>query len=685
MSSETKRLLELRIRMWFSAGELRLDAELISENADGSFSSELLAAGAVAWSPFKRPDVGFDADAKKWLALEDPEMKDQPLTDWELDPANFPDGRAMEAWGMFIASCLKKAAGAAILDQVIRDAAADPNRHVRLVFTALDHESSRLPVETLIWPTDTRVAVVATPDRRVSVIRTADALDRHTSVTPPTVGARDPGRYSAVVLRAGDDASFGSEFDDALRAFRSSNERSLKDFGEDSAGWAHADLLLLCAHGSASAGFQTRSGIVGDERFERGLSDAAAAVILAMCGSALPGASLNRPSLALRLARRGVPLIVGFQGKQTFVEPVVQPVVRRLGETLGPLLAVERADARVSLISWEDALIDARRDTSAQATPVVHVHPALLSGRVSELPDAARWARPRGERIGSVSLTATPWYVGGQVACVADGDGYLRMPLPVDVGARLQVDIGPGHANSLHHGDRLRLSLTTDDLEHVLNAWGIAGASLRVALIDPLASHDHEQSLATWARHSAELSAVVRAIAASGLVHPSPPRAVLRLLDSAVAGDWGAHDAAPRLVNANGSAVRRFARWPRVAIRLRGVRGDAHRATPVPEALRTHPPLSPPINGSLGVVAAALESGPAFAQMVTGQLAAVRKRREALPPNIRSAIQLDPTFVVLPSVAELIIGSGSDDGYVRHADLAEAAGRGAPEELVPHY
>jgi hypothetical protein len=321
------------------------------------------------------------------------------------------------------------------------------------------------------------------------------------------------------------------------------------------------DLLAVCGHANVDAGLSVGSdgrSLAGERLAETLLgSYGASVVILAMCGSAVredPGRLGAQPSIAEAFARRGAGIVVGFQG--TRVDPaMVSTFARTLLGTVAPALL--HCESRAcALPAWESAVVAARRAVDETVAPVVHVHPGLLAGRAGR-PMAA--GRLHASRV-PVALRSTPFYVPGQVVVADAGEafGLLRLPLPVDVGRRLDIELTFDGRSPASHGT----TLAADDLKRLAELWGFApGLAIRVTASGaPVPPY--------WAAQSAELSAVIRAVSVAA-DRRRIPDAVLGWLDAAVASDRGAHDAAPRLVAAGGRRAAHLGTWPALWVETR--------------------------------------------------------------------------------------------------------------------
>ncbi|HEX4805902.1 MAG TPA: hypothetical protein VFU94_08375, partial [Conexibacter sp.] len=515
---------------------------------------------------------------------------------------------------------------------------------------------------------------------RVSLLRACDALE-DSRAARPALGARDPGCLSTLLLAA--PGVPAERLRPCLTPLQpGATEPPLEHVTAWSAGVVdaidRADVVVLCGHGDGHRGLDAGDGrLLPAEALAFDVRRIPAAVVLAMCGSACAGAHAEEPAIALRLARRAVPLAIGFQGREAALDHVA-PFVSALADGIAGALERERLElgARVSLRDWEQAIARARRAVpQGAAATVAYVHPLLLA----DAGPAPAPLRPRGgaarpaRRPGAA--TATPWYVPGQAICFAHDGRVLRIPVPVDTGRRLRLTVRRGREHAAADPDGAG-GLTTADLAALADAWELPGSLCldSVVLAAERKLPDAEAG-ATWARRSGELGAAIRALAhVAG--EPVPP-AALALLDAAVAADWGAHDAAPRVVDAaDGRRVHRLDRWPGIAVGYLPVRrGRGARPSP--------PSLAIAADGvAWERVRSAFDDAGALRELIGRQLATVRaaaRRDGVVAANVTAAIAAGHDLLALPSAACVSV---VDDvaGTVRVAGLAPAASD-APDEL----
>ena len=530
-------VVELRCTWRFSFEQLLLDCELIGLDEDSG--AEVLCHGAEVLRP-----TGFGAEALAWLHGR--------LPDWPGDPALFPWGGLGEQWGRLLASCLAVGVGPSTLDRLFVAGARRSGALVRLSSRALDPVSARLPIETLIWPLDASTPVLGT-EQCVSIVRVPGRVEAR-GVDAKGVAELEPGLIKPMVLSvAGDANAYGlGDFLEIVAACagggpfgRVGASESYGDFTsfteEVRRGLSEADLLVLSGHGNGHHGFRVagREEPMGGVELAEGLDARPTSVIVAMCGSAMaaPPNSVDalEPSVVETLSRSGVQVCVGFQGSEIDLGNA-QSFVRTLCRTL-------RAGARLepfSLSQLERAISRARRAIPMAAAPVVFVHPGLLSGR-----RPGRTSAARGGLGGEASGTA--WYVPGQIAFLSQGGRMLRIPLPVDFGVDLHVQLGTRGDGGIDP----RLSLQEADLGEIREAWpAMAGFAIRVSAV----GGDLPKG---WGNRSAEMSALLRTLAV--ILEQAVPPSALRLIDATVSADWGTHDAIPRIVEVHsGQRVARF-------------------------------------------------------------------------------------------------------------------------------
>ncbi|MBE2318361.1 hypothetical protein DVA67_020435 [Solirubrobacter sp. CPCC 204708] len=646
-------LHELRCVLWADPTDLWMDVELRTQRSDGGLEVEPLALGASVW---QRDENGpFATPAWQWFT-----GRGEP--GWENDPRRLPDDGVAAVWGDHVARCLENAVGAAVLDGLVRSP-------LRVVFRALDTQCARLPFETLIWPRAQRdVPLVTNPDRAVSILRLSDRLP--TRPAPP-LGGRDPGTFTPLVLAApgpGRDYALGDPLADAIGKIRPTRAIHFEGFAGVRE-LAAAELVVIGAHGTAAKGVEVGDRRLSGEELQAGLGGRAGAVILAICASAV--GAIASASVTLEVARAGHGIVVGFQGDKAMEDHVV-PFVRAIADELAPALEAEQANARVDFAPWERGLRAARQARGAAGTAaVVYVHPEhLLTGRPAILAEVRGAAARAGERI-----TATLFYVPGQVVVFERDGAFFRVPLPVDVGDALTVAIEaepPPHVSS----DPRRVS--PDDLAEIANAFGLdVRQRLRVTVQRSDFSHDGRNNVHTWAARSAGVSAVVRALAALHSLERAPA-AAKRFLERVVSEDWGAPDRLARVVAvASGEAVRRLENtWP--ALDVIGAGHVEDHEHPLDPELASDPPRAAGFDPA--TLEASFRDAASVHALISAQLVATRDHATT-PHNVRPASREGPGRVTIPSVAVARIADRPADGYVRVAGRSRTRSR-TPDDLV---
>ena len=495
-----------------------------------------------------------------------------PSVPWYYgDPSRLPDRDLAWQWGQFVSESITRAVGCKRLDELLEasdvgenaigailESGSWPGRLVRLLFRAVDPAAARIPFETLIWPRGDRGNhIVGSRGRALSIVREVDSLS---ALRSAAIRSRCPGTHRVLILTP---SGMARLLTDERQGCRNGLARvdmfEPPDVRSDAAHLRALiesrvpDLIVVNGHGRMQRGLQVdlegAREWLGGSQILGGLDRLDVPVILAMCGSA--AASAGETSVALEVARAGLPLVVGFQGEES-LEPDVRQLTDRLLEHLKTAVSGEANDgSQVSLIAWELAVLAARADLGGvpAVTPAVYIHPSLSIGRESPppVPSASR------------AVTSTAWYVPGQVLCFAHRHRLLRIPLPVDVGTRLTVRLTENASHDVVATGRATPSINATDLADVSKAWRLparTGVHVTVAA---------DADARAWAARAAELSAVVRALEQL-LGEPSPPL-VRQLLDSAVAASWGAHDSAPRVVTDTGRCARQFDAWPAVWVR----------------------------------------------------------------------------------------------------------------------
>ena len=640
------RFVELRCTTWFDGLTLRMDVEQVSLR-DGRVAIEALAMGAAAW------DVGdsdrFNDAVASWLGGRE--------AAWEADPERIPDGHATVQWTKAIGKAVENAVGPEPLAEIL---VTDPPEGTRIVFRALDHHSARLPVEAFGWPVDDgALPLVATPGNRVSVIRVADRLRRDADLNP-SLATRDPGWFRTLLLSPAGGARDEVLVKPALKSLEPlDGTNGAVEPVEFSSGSDElqqrvdlADLVAVCGHGEGHLGADAGNEARLDGRSLAKLAPGGPyAVALAMCGSAMSGQGERQASVALEVARTGVPLVIGFQGKRVMLDRM-NPFLACLADRLATSIASEATgdEKTLSLKFWETAIHEARgKIPEGASAPVVYVNPALLHARHAGRTRSRRH-RPVRSPESATSAVATLWHVPGQLICFEDGGRLLRVPLPVDTGSEVQVEGGAGEFGVRSSGrDAL---LTAADLEAVAETWPLPKGSGLTATFTAEVEDDEDQ-VARWACYSAELSGVIRAV--SHLTGSAPSAEILEMLDDAVRDDWGAHDAAPRAIELEtGRRVRRFAAWPPLAASPVHVREGSGAKL---KALLERPPLAKELDRPWAKVTEALSQPANLLALARAQRASVSKA-DNTPPQIRNALQAD--VLVIPGAARIEAATGGD-------------------------
>lgn len=678
-------LRELRCSVAWRSETLVWDADLVTVAPDGTVTTIVLAQGADG-------DFGTGPDAtlaRAWLKGAD----DTALEDWPDSPSRLPADAPAGTWGSLVARSLAAAIGEDVLEGLLGPEAF-AHGPARLVFRPADEASDRVPFETLVWPpTDRARHVVA---RGVSILRIADALGPYsTGESCGPFGAREPGRHRSVVLYAGGDSRdsrFAEPLARAVGAFDRNTTPLLAPLDRVATDGVHgADLTLVCGHGDED-GIAVGVGVREDAvALQDQLGQQVGCVVVASCGSAAsPGP--DRPSIALATARRGRAIVVGFQGSKAALHHV-EPFVRAVATHLASRLRGEQSATPVVLRDWEVAITAARGQAGSGAVaPVVYVHPSALAGRsttdVRRPTTGAHGRRRRHQRV-----VAIPWYVPGQVAWVAVGGRVLRLPLPVDIGTRVRVTIAPpGLPGAGNHvvtvlpppgwsgGASRAVALRDGDVRRLADAWAIADHGVAVEVLPSVWATRND--VRSWAPRSAELGAVARALAAPE-VHdlPAMPTAVRGLLARLVAEEFGAPDAAPRLVEPTGRVAVSLGEWPGIAVRPwpGGVVPD-NRPLSRADMLECSPNELADPGLTLAQVEDAMGRGTHLVELASRQAAWLAPPAPArLPPNLRAATRGHPRVapVVFPYAAALTSADG-------HSPLRlDAPGAEATTDLVP--
>jgi hypothetical protein len=674
-----ERIVELRCTVYALRGSaLALDAVLVEPGADGD-RTVVLCHGAEVWAAGDDPD--FPVDARLWM-LKGESSPGHP------HPGLLPASEAALLWGDHLAGCLEAGVGPQVLNHILDELPREEGVHVRVVVRALDPISARLPFETLVWPREKRSTPLA--GRSISILRTADGLASAASVAAPGLASRDPGRYQPALLAAAGGPSGRVDperLKQILGAFAAQGDHgsiaalpSLPDFAGD---WstvrdelAHTDLLVVCGHGQQDAGLEVGEGNVDGRALATEIGRHPSAVVLAMCGSAMS----MRPSVAspvLELARQGVAIAIGFQGYEVLTDHFAD-FVRGLTECMqAPLLAAcDNPRRGVSLLDWEQAIIAGRQAIhGATAAPVVYVHPALLVANQGRNAGMPRRSLLRTRDFIGGKLLATPWYVPGQIACVQQDGRGVRLPLPVDTGVQAHVELwGEGHHAVVAPAGYA--AIDDDDVAAVASAWDLHD---RVRITVTLSLRPGTKRwISGWANRSAELSALIRAVA--HITRIPPTGAVLDLLDEAVRLDWGAHDASARPVDiATGRRLPGLGRWPAIEVDWK----KFQRVGSLPDQLQSLRKTPPLVDWPLVHLAQKGKLDPrALRNLLRAQRMSACANRTT-PLSLRTVAGDAKDMVVVPAVARVrILDEDSTRGSgPRLTGVGAPAGGGAPEVL----
>ncbi|MBF6619589.1 MAG: hypothetical protein ITG02_05100 [Patulibacter sp.] len=670
-------LVELRCNWSWRRCRVVLDAELVTEPVEdgvptGVATSELLAVGVECPST-GRPDPYL------WLAANSasgPRLE----AEWPNAPRHLPGDEPTRIWADLVGSWLAEGVGEQQLTQLLTGARRG-DHHLRIVCRA-DDRMTAVPFETATWPSTRGGPLVSAG---VSIVRTADLLTPPAARSRPPLGARDPGVYRAALAyfgRAGDGREFAANLTDAMKGLPISAALPVLSELEEIATNRH-DLLVVGGHGGTGGIDDGGRGWIDADQLVEGVRSAVPVVIVASCGSAYADPwDEGRRSLVAALARQGHGIVAGFQGESIGLHHA-QPWLTSLVEKMQGPLAAERRDHRITLWEWERALTAARAEIpGAASVPVTYVHPATLAGRPAVRAESLARSTPAKRKSGRSSAdqpnadaVATPWYVPGQVSWVLDDGRPLRLPLPVDIGARLSVTAHEKAPHRLVSGS----TLTLDDLDELVAAWGLEDVGLTVELHPGAWERGRSVRTRGWARRSAELSALARAIAAMAPTAPGAGGVVARLAHEA-ALDGGAIDAAPRLmtigVSTSVETILRWDRWPAVVVRAAGpIEPRAgHKQSFAARFDDSAHALVPP-----GATVERLESA---LESPSGLLGLVRAQTEhltttgaaALPANLWAGIDAapNPDLVAVPGLALL-----------RETDTAGRDGRVHVEGVEP--
>lgn len=539
---------------WELGEALVADVEQLEERGR-AVTSEVLCTGKTLW-PLQHRDRVID-DAMRWLQLGDVAFGgDVDGPGWagssrRLYQSGNADLDVVQRWGVVIGSLVAAAIGDERLT-VLCDAAGQRLSHVRFVFQPGDERIARTPVETMYWPLSAARPLV---DSSLSVLRTAPAVSASDGGWGGTFETKSSNRFITALWRAAgsDDATrdapakIHTSANDAFRRVLLAPE--VTEPTAAAAAFADADLAIVTGHGDPERGLHSQSAPISPGVLVRllgGTQRRPTCTVLASCGSAeWPSelAAIRTRSLASQLAGDGSPLTVGFQGEKVktavayeFVREVTKHWVERFARTT--------PDASLSLIDWEQAF-SAGRHAGASAAAVVYVHPNALLGR-REPATRRRWG---GAGKLDTSVIVAPYYVPGQVAWFFDPDDetrLLRIPLPVDLGVRLEVKLG-GKADDGR--------LLGDAREPLLERWPeVRQRGLTLERQESSLGVGTASGYLSWkARSAAVLSATVRGLMA--LVDDPVPMAVRELVEERVRDGGGSPDARVRVIDHAGGTT----------------------------------------------------------------------------------------------------------------------------------
>lgn len=642
---------ELRTGWGFSGDErLLLDAELVTLQrgdrcAAWSRTTQLLCHGAVVWPPRRagRDRSDFGPLAADWLLTGSPAR-------WRLRPGGLPDQDVERVWGDFIAARLSHGVGTDVLDDLF-PGAPQPGTHVRVVVRAVEERASRIPFETFTWPRGTdQSSVLRSETHPISLLRVVGELSPDAPLHVVSLGAKQPGHYAPAVLNApAADAPDGlgeihkrvgsGELAGGSQIARPRVVERFTSFGDDAlAAVAAADLAIVAGHATHAGALDVGGGMsLSGSDLAKGLAHGPPVAILAVCGSAVredpPSPGL---SMVESVARAGVGLSIGFQGDRTWTEHAASFVGRLTSELRPALEGLARAP---DLLDWELAIAAARGTNSDAVAAVAYAHPALLAAGEQGRGATAR----RRARLGRAS--AEPWYVPGQVVVLPAPDragAALRLPLPVSVGAQINVELTRGGECSSEGS-----AVGAPELTELHEIWGLGSdRPIRVTI-----EHSDRPAPRQWARGSAELSAVLRALRTiTGW--PIPPLA-FDMLHAAVANDWGAPDAVARLLDVDtGVPVRRVGSWPGLVV------GQALPTRPMPSP-RDAPRLL--VDDAWRRFARPFDADVVF-ELLGEQSMRAARAPESVPAEIRSLMRIiqeeGAVGVVVPAGAKILRAGG---------------------------
>lgn len=656
MRRTVARIVELRLGWRLVGKDLRLDIEVVTTHrGERGAQSVMLAHGRSAWSS---PRSELENEVLSWL-------QGRQSADWPHDPAGLPDQQLARVWGDLLARMLAAAADQSVLELEFFGPARVPATLGRIASLAHDAATAALPIETLVWPPNTESTVVAGgSDRALSIVRVPV---RAQARGPADVGLHEPGRFRVRVATApGPKHEFGLGEMAALVRGSASSQTRVEEVAEvtsttltQAAAGSAADLLVLCGHGRGHEGLRVAGPDgpqqIGGEQLAQEAVGPATVAVLAMCGSALGGPTSERVGLrspAETVAEHGTEIAIGFHGNRANLA-VVRTFASRLVEEIGHGLAAEDSRADLDLVDWELAIIEARPLQTATA-PAVWVAPALLAGRSP------------GQRIARRLSTddvvkATAFYVPGQIACVRDGMSTLRFPLVVDVGIDLEVRVTKDVRTSAGN-----TALKLDLVQRCADAFGITGGHGLVL--------ERSGEPPRWAAAPSELSALIRALCT--LLECPVPDAAQRELDRLVAGHWGAHDGAPRVIDAvTGERRGHFDSWPPITVRALGDR------PPTSSSLLEAVAKEPPAFGSQDLRDPGVLDCSDIAALVRRQADAVRGwcgRQRSGTNAVHVALKRSGAIVVVPDAAKVVPGTGA----VPRLQGVNARVVGAPDVLA---
>lgn len=498
----------------------------------------------------------------------------------------------------------------------------------RVVFRAADSVTGKLPVE---W------AFANEPGETwggVSVLRFPSALDP--AAPPPRALRVEPSAGSLAICEIDkiDQKQLASE--SLVELGNDGRSVKLPEAELTPEGLGGTDVLVIAGHGVPGQGPERRgdAGVAGDAvallRAVRQAHPGPGVVVVASCGSGASSAALD-PSYAELLAQGRVPVVIGYQGSK-----VNFGSVRRTLRAL--LTARPTASDTEPMQALERGVIGGRHGHHA-AQPVVFADPSLLVGGS---PERARLLERRERR----TTTETVWDVAGQVAWVVEPDGRLgRVPLPLDLGAAIQLSVG-GTNDEPSAVDWRAWQL-------LLEYWPTVGERDIVAtrLFGEEVETRRSAQVPRASREAAELVALARG--AQTLLDDDPPTSFVTFLLARVAEAYGTYDGSVLVVSADdGTPLRCLSRtWPALGVEL-PERGVALEIAPEPE---------------WAVTTAEFEAALADSMSVLTFAAAQRRRLEAAARGApHAALFADSshgeTRLFFPSRVALSSGAPGDGG-----------------------